>query len=242
MYIWKRKVLGNAAQGQFATDRATWRGRRVGSDSQNNPIAPLAGSVVTMNQNIDWEPMSAKVNATDVSEDGRSLKLMICAGGGFGEHYLGDARVGNLASTKSMELPAIKKIVNLQRKMTRMWKMVYEYVLKGKQDNTNQIENDKIIVKVNYPPLVRNSPEDALRDAQANDLMLANKTISRETVMEKNQDIDDPDIEKERIKQDQTETAELAISAQNMIDKNAQANYNQQGAEPDKEPNPDEEG
>ncbi len=62
------------------------------------------GKIALMAGDAKIDPVKT-AGATTSMDDARRLLLMVCAATGLFEHYLGDAKVGNLASTKSMEKP-----------------------------------------------------------------------------------------------------------------------------------------
>jgi hypothetical protein len=97
------------------------------------------------------------VGADDAKEDGRAIKLMIAAGSGIFEHYFGDPSTGNLATTRSMELPMVKKFEDRQRLFEGLFRKVFESVIESSVTAGVLPSDVDRTVEVSFPPIV---PED----------------------------------------------------------------------------------
>jgi hypothetical protein len=70
---------------------------------------PAPGSVIIHNEAETWSSVDPKINANDVNEDGRAIRLMIAVGASLPEHYLSDGENGNRATASEMSLPTLLK-------------------------------------------------------------------------------------------------------------------------------------
>ena len=74
--------------------------------------------------------MDIKAGGTDINIKGmREMKLMVCAASGLFEHYYGDPSTGNLATAKTMELPMVKKFVNIQSLWSEIYITIFKYII-----------------------------------------------------------------------------------------------------------------
>lgn len=102
-FAWKKKVKGGPAQ--VASIAANLK-----SNMNLTNIRNSAGQTQVENDGIDLQSIDVKTGGMDVVvKSGREQKLMVCAASGIFEHYYGDPSTGNLATSKSMELPMVKK-------------------------------------------------------------------------------------------------------------------------------------
>ncbi|ATW24156.1 phage portal protein [Candidatus Formimonas warabiya] len=171
-FAWKKKIknMGNsvatAVNGVLNTLNKAFNGNE-------KPVPPKTGGVIVENDGVEWTVVNSDVKADNASEDGRAIKLMICAGSGIFEHYLGDAKVGNLASTKSMELPMMK-MFEWRQKLFEMavFLPIFRRVIRAaveagalpekskvtRQEGGKQIEleieTDQVYIDIDFPPLV----------------------------------------------------------------------------------------
>lgn len=77
------------------------------------------GTILTANAGVDYKMESANINATDVKEDGRNIKLSIAAGTNLPEYIFGDASNANFSSTLVAESPFVKAV--------QYWQIFFEY-------------------------------------------------------------------------------------------------------------------
>lgn len=171
-FAWKKKIksvvtgIAGAVSGVLTTLNKAVTGLE-------KPVPPKTGGVIVENDGVEWSVVNSDVKADNASEDGRAIKLMICAGSGIFEHYLGDAKVGNLASTKSMELPMLKMFEWRQKLFEEaVFKPIFQKVIQaaidagklpekisvtrqegGKQFDI-EVETDKVYIDIDFPPLV----------------------------------------------------------------------------------------
>lgn len=118
-YAWKKKITGTKNQVN------EFQARMQQNTRLTNPSAQ-AGSTYLHNAGVEMEAVGLPSSTGSLFETGirRSL-LMLCAAFGIMEHYFGDPSTGNLATSKSMELPMLKKFLARQE----FWTGVYDDVL-----------------------------------------------------------------------------------------------------------------
>lgn len=75
---------------------------------------PKFGSVVVHNENIEYKWCKPDIKADDSKEDGRLIKLSICAGVNAPEYLLSDASNANYASTMVAESPYVRSMEDYQ--------------------------------------------------------------------------------------------------------------------------------
>jgi hypothetical protein len=138
-WAWKQKVPGGTAQ--VAAVKA-----------KTNEKYPQAGSVLIENAGVDTQPIKTSTGGTEAKDDGRMIKLQVCAGVGIPEQYFGDIATGNLATAKTVELPLLKQFGSHQQ----LWSDAYTDILKvileerGVKDPT---------IDIDFPPI---APEETL--------------------------------------------------------------------------------
>jgi len=139
-FAWKVKVQGGAAQ--VATAKGVL----------NETVVP-AGSVIAENMGSDMQPIKTDTGAQNAREDGRMLKLQVCAATGIPEQYFGDISTGNLATARTVELPLLKMFQSYQA----IWKDAFKDMDKLVLENAG-IDTD-IHVDRDFPAI---TPEDAI--------------------------------------------------------------------------------
>ena len=116
------RVRINKARGAFAFLRKVpnWGiepSASIRGSADGQQAVPRPGSVLVVNEQESWEVLEPRVGAEDASADGRALKLMILAGAGIAEHYVGDLSQSNLATAQAAELPMLKRFEAHQRRV-----------------------------------------------------------------------------------------------------------------------------
>ncbi len=185
-FAYLRKVPGTPAQAKDVFERDSITGR---------VRPPRAGSVLVVNEGEDWQVLHPSVGADDVKEDGRALKLMIAAGSGIFEHYFGDPSTGNLATTKSMELPMLKKFEARQRLLGKFYSGLFGRVIReAKAAGRLPVDCDES-VEVEFPPIVRSEVADITQTLIA---QLGAGLISKRRALSINPWVEDVELEIER--------------------------------------------
>jgi hypothetical protein len=90
---------------------------------------PEPGTVIIHNEAEQWSAVKPEINANDVAEDGRALKLMIACGAQVPEHYLADGSNSNRATSAEMGLPTLLKFQRRQYVMRALLRTILDRVL-----------------------------------------------------------------------------------------------------------------
>jgi hypothetical protein len=94
---------------------------------------PEPGSVIIHNEAEQWSAVEPRIQADDVSEDGRQIKLMVAVGAMLPEHYLADGDNGNRATATEMSLPTLLKFKRRQRVVRYMLRAILDRVIREAQ-------------------------------------------------------------------------------------------------------------
>lgn len=111
------------------------------------------GKILLANDGVDYKMESPNINASDVAEDGRNIKLAMAAGTNLPEYILGDASNANFASTLIAESPFVKAIEYWQIIFEEMFQELFRKVIE------NAVKAGKLV-----PP----TDEEYLRNLYAN--------------------------------------------------------------------------
>jgi len=106
-FAWKKKIKSTAAGVTSAVNGVLNTLNRVVTGAEK-PMPPKTGGVIVENDAVEWSVINSDVKADNASEDGRALKLMICAGSGIFEHWFGDSKISTRAGADSMEIPMLR--------------------------------------------------------------------------------------------------------------------------------------
>ncbi|GER88626.1 hypothetical protein KDW_27880 [Dictyobacter vulcani] len=90
---------------------------------------PESGSVVFHAETEKWTAVQPSIQANDVKEDGRAIKLMIAVGAGLPEHYLSDSSQGNRATAAEMGLPTLLRFQRRQKILKLIFRTILDRVL-----------------------------------------------------------------------------------------------------------------
>jgi len=145
-FAWKTKVKG----GQTAVNA-------IKAKTHEQEIA--AGSHLLENLGSDTTPIKTESGASSAYQDGRMLRLQICAAVGIPEQYFGDISTGNLATAKTVELPMLKMFQSYQAIWADTFKDINNIILEHAG-----IAEDKRYVDMDFPPI---TPMDVLEAADA---------------------------------------------------------------------------
>jgi hypothetical protein len=69
---------------------------------------PSPGSVIVTDETEEWSPVQPNIQAEDVKDDGKALRLMIAAGAGIPLHYLGEGETATRATAREMVGPTVR--------------------------------------------------------------------------------------------------------------------------------------
>jgi hypothetical protein len=92
---------------------------------------PEPGTVIFHNESESWTAVQPRIDADDVRADGHALKLMIAAGAGLPEHYLGEGGNVNRATAAEMGLPTMKRFQRRQEYFRHVLRRIARRVLEN---------------------------------------------------------------------------------------------------------------
>lgn len=129
-----RKIdIQSGAQVSTLAQQIPTSARSSGGTVKKQNIHP--GTLYTPPPGVDIEMRSANINASDVKEDGRNIKLEMCAGTRLPEFMYGDASNANYSSTMMAESPFVKHIHFFQSYLEEtLWKPLFRSVVQGAVD------------------------------------------------------------------------------------------------------------
>ncbi len=116
-----RKITGGT-QADISRMSQNLAASATNRQGESKKISFREGTILNANAGVDYDFKSPNINASDVSEDGRRMKLEMAAGTGQPEHAFGDASNSNMASTLIAESPFVKDI--------KFWETFFEFHLK----------------------------------------------------------------------------------------------------------------
>ena len=163
---WYRRFLASRVAIMLALARFAWHTKVSGGQTAVDAIKAYtheqevkAGSHLLENLGSDTQPIKTDSGARNAYDDGRMLKLQVCAAVGIPEQYFGDISIGNLATAKTVELPMLKMFQSYQK----VWEDTYRDINEVILENSN-IPPDNWYVDMDFPPI---APEDVLAAAEA---------------------------------------------------------------------------
>lgn len=172
------------------------------TDSSGKYVVPKPGSILVVHESEEWEVLSPSIGADDAKEDGRAIKLMIAAGSGIFEHYFGDPSTGNLATTRSMELPMVKKFEDRQRLFENVFGKIFQRVIEaGIRSGILPAGVDRK-VEVSFPPI---APDDVASLTDTLVKQVESGLLSKDSARRMIPWIGDPLVEVENINNEQSD-------------------------------------
>jgi hypothetical protein len=115
-----KKISGTPSQvSQVANTFKTVENQPAGWNKKQNI---RGGSTIVAGPGVDYKMESPNINAGDVKDDGRNIKLNMAAGLNLPEYIFGDASNANFASSLIAESPFVKSI--------EYWQIIFEYWIK----------------------------------------------------------------------------------------------------------------
>jgi hypothetical protein len=76
---------------------------------------PSPGSVIVTDETEEWSPVQPKIQAEDVKDDGKALRLMVAAGAGVPLHYLAEGETATRTTAREMVGPTVRHYEHRQR-------------------------------------------------------------------------------------------------------------------------------
>jgi hypothetical protein len=158
-------------------DRATGEGIKTFADAQKDPQlsnwygtdkrirAIIPGQVIDANSRTKYEFLAPNINATEVKDDIRSVRLCFSALTGLPEFMVaGDASNASYASTMVAEGPAEREFEDRQSFFAEEIAVIYQYITGG-----------DLYPIVRFPAIVSRKTKD---ETDRNSILLANQVIS----------------------------------------------------------------
>ena len=127
-------VKGTPSQ-TSSIDQATPNQDRFGLSGKPIKRMPKFGTKLTHNDAVEYKWLSPEVKADDAREDGRAIRMAICAGAQCPEFLLGDASNANYSSTLVAQNPFVRKIEWLQDFYEAAFRDIFEKVLRHAINN-----------------------------------------------------------------------------------------------------------
>lgn len=148
----------------------------------------MPGVGIDVTDDVELQFPSHNLGATEASEDGRSLRLLIACWFGLPEYLVSsDASNANFSSTLVAENPGIKALQSFQRYIADEFARLFRWYYR----------NDELDVDFSFPTMVLRKPLD---EARANEVLFNAGVMSRRTWQERAGI--DPDVEQRRLAQD----------------------------------------
>lgn len=154
-FAWNLNTTGGAKA--VATAKARLGTGRTTSSVDTNP-PPTPGGVF-VGSGAEMTPIKTS-GATTSPEDGRYLRLMVCAAFGLPETFFGDVSTGNLATAKSLDRPTELKFIDRQQ----LWKSVLNTILQYAVRRSKQAPSGAMRIKtsgeanakitIEFPPIL----------------------------------------------------------------------------------------
>jgi hypothetical protein len=155
-----RQFLASRVAIILALARFAWKTKATGGSkavagikAQVDQTKPDAGSWLIENMGSDTQPIKTDTGASGAYQDGRMLKLQICAAFGITEQYFGDISIGSLATAQTVELPMVKMFSSYQTLWLEAYKDISDIVLEY-----NEISEADRIFDFDLPAI---TPEEA---------------------------------------------------------------------------------
>jgi len=147
-----KKVKGNPTQTANVADKYKTN-RKLNDDGSAMGKAYKNMSVITTNQNVEYDLKSPNLQASDVQHDGRALLLAISAGSGLPEFMVtSDSSNSNYASTMVAEGPAVMEFEDWQDYFAEAcFKEIFYRVIEHGIKN-NKIPGKEVITERNINP------------------------------------------------------------------------------------------
>ena len=232
-FAWKKKIKGSAAQ-----TAAIANNMKSTLDLSN--IRNSSGQTQVENAGVDLQSVDIKTGGVKIGvESGRQMKLMVSAASGLPEHYWGDPSTSNLATSKTLELPVVKKFSTYQKFWTDVINTILQYQIDSKiavgvlpgtivedpKNNRVSYETDlDRTIDTDFPPIVEEDIKIAAegyakakseglmsKDLAATQFMLAANINNIEEELETIHEEEEEREQKEKEKFDATNAANAAL-------------------------------
>lgn len=128
-YYMEEIIKGGTPTDVGTLDNATPNADKVSKSGQIIKRMPKPGSKLSHNEAVEYKWLSPDVKADDAKEDGRAIRLQICAGAQCPEFVLGDASNAAYASTLVSQNPFIRKVEWFQDFFETHFKEIFRRVI-----------------------------------------------------------------------------------------------------------------
>lgn len=167
-FVMKRKIKGTPNQVAKMASKAISR-RPLAADVATTGAAgvpPKPGSVVTENEDVQWEDFNINTNAGNASMDASQLRSQVSAGTGFPPPYYGDLSAGSLATMTALELPVLKAVESRQEAFEQVFRWFIDRVIERAVE-TGRLSASVEAEPVEDPTELVAAHEDANEDEEA---------------------------------------------------------------------------
>lgn len=143
-----RKITGTPSQVQQIADQAPNATNVRSGETKKQNIR--GGTILNANAGVSYEMLSPNINAQDVKEDGRNIKLNMAAGTQIPEYIFGDASNANYSSTMVSEAPFVKAIEFWQIYLEFFFQQLFKKVVTNasKQSLVKPPSDDEFVRKL----------------------------------------------------------------------------------------------
>ena len=150
------------------------------------------GTIITASKGVKYELLSPNINASDVKDDGREMKLAIASAVGFPEMiFTADYANANYSSSLIAQNPFVREIEEWQDFLGDFYFELFDDVIQAKKDYGDFPEDIESEAVIEFPPMMR---DDLDKLAEAFEILFRYKAISKKTWQAKMGL--DPEIEK----------------------------------------------
>ncbi len=155
-----RRFLAARVAVILALARFAWKVKVAGGEDSVSAVKgvyeaqkPAAGSTSVENEYATLEQIKVDSGAAQAYQDGRMVKLQVCAATGIPEQYFGDISIGNLATARTVELPLQKQFESYQAIWRDTLATISDVVLEA-----SGVAPDKRYIDWDFPAI---APEEA---------------------------------------------------------------------------------
>lgn len=149
------------------------------SSSKNKQKMLRAGTIITATKGVEYEMLTANINASDVAEDGRSMLLSIAAAVGFPEMiFTADYSNANYSSSLVAQNPFVREIEDWQDFFTTLYEGLFADVIRAKKEFGDLPAEESEECTVEWPPMIL---ADLEKLSKAYEILYKYKVVSKKT-------------------------------------------------------------
>ena len=128
-FVLFKKVKGGTPGNVSSVDTSTSRATATGTKGLPQNRVPKPGTMVTHNENIEYDWKAPEVDAADVSFDGTAIRQFVAMGAQVPEFILGNIASGNYATTFVAENPFVRQVEYYQDFFSSVFREVFKRVI-----------------------------------------------------------------------------------------------------------------